>query len=321
MSNQSGITANESLLSEVALLIDNASTGEAVVAEISPDNTAVQLKSVLSSLEELREFVIAESKPFYIFIHGGSGIVFVSYVPERSPVRAKMLYASTKNTVLRQIGSNHISKQLLFSSPEELTPSSWTSDFSRETAPLTDAEQISASISQQQQFETTRGGQPLVSQTGGTSHTLSFKISSDEPIPKLLTRYNLVIFAIDLVKEEVEVLQTSNVAKSSDIPTLLKAGHPTYNIYKNHGKFHFIYSCPSGSKVKERMLYASNKSGFIKHLSEVDQLAITSVSEIGNSDELELSQLDQTESTVQDVTKPVPGQLKFSRPKRPGRRA
>ncbi|SCU97220.1 LAFA_0G10396g1_1 [Lachancea sp. 'fantastica'] len=320
MSNQSGITANEALLSQIGSLVNDSSSGAVVVAEISADNTTVDLHSVLSNLEELPEYASRNNYPQYFFIRQGSGIVFVSYVPESSPVRSKMLYASTKNTVLRQIGSNHVSQQLLLSLPEELVAKTWE-NASREDAPLTASEQISDSISRQQRMEHARGGQQLVSQTGGTSHTLSFKISSEEPISTLLEKNNLIIFRIDLTKEQVEVLETKQVSQPSEIVFLLKSDHPTYNLYTHQGKTYFIYSCPSGSKVKERMLYASNKTGFIKHLSEVDSLILESVSEIGDASELDLSKLGYAGSTVQDTTNAAPGQLKFNRPKRPGRRA
>ncbi|SCU89897.1 LAME_0E06062g1_1 [Lachancea meyersii CBS 8951] len=321
MSNQSGITANEALLSQIGSLINDTSSGAVVVAEISLDNTTVGLHSVLPSLEKLRDFASQNVEPLYFFIREGSGIIFVSYVPETSPVRAKMLYASTKNTVLRQVGSNHVSQQLLLSLPEELTSETWSSLGSGENAPLTEAEQISSSISEQQQLEHARGGHQLVSQTGGTSHTLSFKISSGQPIPDLLEKYNLLIFSINLAKEQVEVLETTQISETSQIISFLRSDHPTYNLYNSQGKLHFIYSCPSGSKVKERMLYASNKSGFITHLADVDKLTLDSVSEIGDASELELSKLDHPTAKVLDTSKPAPGQLKFSRPKRPGRRA
>ncbi|SCU82161.1 LADA_0C03422g1_1 [Lachancea dasiensis] len=321
MSSQSGITADVALLDKVGSLLENSSVGAVVIAEISSDYTTVQLHSTLSNLQELQKFTSNNAGPFYLFIRDESGIVFVSYVPEHSAVRAKMLYASTKNTVLRQLGSNHISKQILLSSPAELVPTSWSSDtFSDNNAPLTEAEQISATISRQQ--ESARGGRQLVSQTGGTSHTLSFKIASGDPISKLLEIYNLVVFSINLAEEQVEVMDKIDVSATSEVPKVLKVGHPTYNVYKTEeNKVHFIYSCPSGSKVKERMLYASNKSGFIKHLSEVDGLVMQSISEIGDPDELELSRLiDQPTPAAQDTASGAPDRLKFDRPRRPGRR-
>lgn len=321
MSNQSGITADESLLGSFGSLANNESPSDVVVAEISSDNTTVKLCTTLSNAAELEIFAKREERPLYVFIRDSGRIVFISYVPESAPVRSKMLYASTKNTVLRQVGSNHISKQLLASLPEELSPGFWSSDASDEPAPLTEAEQISARISSEQRIESARGGRQLVSQTGGTSHTLSFKIASGEPIPSLLEQHNFVSFKINLEKEQVEVLSTAQLPGAREVPRSLSQNHPTYNIYKNNGKLHFIYSCPSGSRVKERMLYASNKSGFVKHLKEVDHLTMETVLEIGDSDELEISMLEKSSPATSEHGNPAPGQLKFNRPKRPGRRS
>ena len=41
-------------------------------------------------------------------------------MPDSSPVRGKMLYASTKNTLIRQIGSNSIGKQAHLTDAEQL---------------------------------------------------------------------------------------------------------------------------------------------------------------------------------------------------------
>ena len=43
--------------------------------------------------------------------------VFVSYIPDTTPVREKMLYASTRNALLRGLGTDHFS-QILFSNDE-----------------------------------------------------------------------------------------------------------------------------------------------------------------------------------------------------------
>lgn len=66
------------------------------------------------------------------------------------------------------------------------------------------------------------------------------------------------------------------------------------------------------------MLYASNKTGFIKHLREEDGLDIFKVLEIGDPDELELSELDQ--GLDESSNRPATSQMKFGKPRGPGRR-
>lgn len=323
MSNQSGITASQDLLDLLASTVSDAASGPldpVVAAEISPDNTAVVLHKTFPDHTQLQSYVKSLYSPLYIFVKSGPQLHFIAYVPEDAPVRSKMLYASTKNTLLRQVGSNHIAQNLLLSVPEELAPESWETDDNDAGAVLTESERVNLKIAHQQQRDVVRGGRQLVSQTGGTSQTLSFKISSSQPIPELLQTHNVVSFVIDLQKEQVEVQDTAQISQKSELPVLINTEHPSYTIYASNGNYYFIYSCPSGSKVKERMLYASNKSGFVKHLLEHDHLTMQKIFEIGDPEELELAEIEPAPAVAESAN-PSAGQLKFNRPKRPGRRS
>ena len=75
---------------------------------------------------------------------------------------------------------------------------------------------------------------------------------------------------IDVSKESVELVGTS----STDVGSLAQAisdSEPRYSFFRysqeNEGQaaspILFIYTCPSGSKIKERMMYASSRAGII----------------------------------------------------------
>ena len=112
MSNQSGITADQDLLNKISATLNDASLDPVVVAQISNDTTIEFVKS-LPSTQDLHEHVSSDNKPQYIFVRDGNQLHFIAYVPDNSQIRLKMLYASTKGTLLRQVGSNHIAKNLL----------------------------------------------------------------------------------------------------------------------------------------------------------------------------------------------------------------
>lgn len=316
MSNQSGIIADQDLLNKISVTLNDASLDPVVVAQISNDTTIEFVKS-LPSTQDLHEHVSSDNKPQYIFVRDGNQLHFIAYVPDNSQIRLKMLYASTKGTLLRQVGSNHIAKNLLLTTPDEVIEKNWNYEEDSGTA-MTESELVNLKISDQQNKEAVRGGHKLVSQTGSSPQTLSLKIASGEPVPQLLKQDNVVSFKVNLEKEQVELLNASNISDLNQLPGTISTNHPSYTIYRGKDNYYFIYSCPSGSKVKERMLYASNKTGFINHLREEDGLDIFKVLEIGDPDELELSELDQ--GLDESLNRPATSQMKFSKPRGPGRR-
>lgn len=207
MSNQSGITADQDLLNKISATLNDASLDPVVVAQISNDTTIEFVKS-LPSTQDLHEHVSSDNKPQYIFVRDGNQLHFIAYVPDNSQIRLKMLYASTKGTLLRQVGSNHIAKNLLLTTPDEVIEKNWNYEEDSGTA-MSESELVNLKISDQQNKEAVRGGYKLVSQTGSSPQTLSFKIASGEPVPQLLKQDNVVSFKVNLEKEQVELLKAS----------------------------------------------------------------------------------------------------------------
>lgn len=330
MSNQSGITATEELLNCL-----NCAPNEGIIvitAEISADTTEVQLKDQFTSTQELKNSLGPD--PCYIFVKDNSvrpteKYVFISYIPESSSVRSRMLYASTKNTLVRQVGSNSVGRQPLCTSPDDVVEILETADHgeNHDSSLLTESEKVENDIAEEQKrikaATTYLQRHQLVSQTGGSPTTLSFNVLSDgSSIKGLLDEQNLVSFQIKLPEEQIEISKKS-VCNSADKVQLINDS-PSYTLFRNGELYYFIYSCPSGSKVKERMIYASNKSGFIKYLQENEGINFTKVLEIGDPDELEISWIsNSTESEMrrqEEMAAHGVSSQKFSRPRGPQRR-
>lgn len=328
MSNQSGISANEELLNLLRAAPSEAGDSfVAVVANISPDSTVVEFTEKCSSLEALLK-ALSES-PAYVFVHNGAknpnGHDFFSYVPDLAPVRAKMLYASTKNTLLRQVRSNSVTEQPMVSEAQEIA------DFVNgvygkvtEASLLTESEKIGREINEEQRNMRATQSHKLVSQSNGTPSALSFSVNSgsSESLKSLLASNNLITFVINMNNEQVEIANQKNIGSASDIT--LQPEHPSYTVYRNGDLYYFIYSCPSGSKVKERMLYASNKQGFVNYFSEQEGITFTRIIEIGDAEELDISLISSANETEhqqhEEAARQTDGGRKFNRPKGPARR-
>ncbi|CAB4251905.1 similar to Saccharomyces cerevisiae YGR080W TWF1 Twinfilin [Maudiozyma barnettii] len=324
MSNQSGICANEELLNVIRSTPNNGLL--IIAAKISSDSTAVEFKEKFDTTNDLLESL--DSDPSYILIKDSKKnpevYDFISFVPDPAPVRAKMIYASTKNTLLRQIGSNVINSQMMFSEPQEITDfvNSSTTTSSQSTL-LSESEKIGIQINEEQRNMRALQGHQLVSQNNGTPNSLTFEVNSSAgSIKSLLESNNVITFKINMDNEKVEVTSQTNITSSDAIS--LTSEHPSYTIFKNGELYYFIYSCPSGSKVKERMLYASNKQGFINHLKDNEGISFTKILEIGDADELEKSLMSSsTEAELkqkEESSKSDNNTQRFNRPKGPTRR-
>jgi len=69
--------------------------------------------------------------------------VAATYVPDAAPVRQKMLFASTRLTLVRELGSEHFRETIFATTPGELTASGFAKHdaHSKIDAPLTEEEQ------------------------------------------------------------------------------------------------------------------------------------------------------------------------------------
>ena len=75
---------------------------------------------------------------------------------------------------------------------------------------------------------------------------------------------------INVQTETIELASTSTASPSS-LSSAISESEPRYTFFKyshnlsgsSESPVVFIYTCPSGSKIKERMVYASTKQGFV----------------------------------------------------------
>ncbi|EDO17246.1 hypothetical protein Kpol_538p6 [Vanderwaltozyma polyspora DSM 70294] len=325
MSNQSGIVAEQQLVDNLR----NAEVGSKgiviITGEISDDFTSVLYKAKYNSIEELKSNLGKE--PLYVFIKDSSSSApdqynFISFVPDDSHVRYKMLYASTKNTLVRQIGTNDINKQVLFTVPEEFDDNLNDSEEIKSTL-LSESER--SNIEVEEQHRSMRLSQfaknhKLVSQTDGVPASLAFDVvTGGSSISDSLNTNNVIQFTIDGQNENVQIINKETISRPEDLKIIQE--HPSYTIFKNGDMLYFIYSCPSGSKVKERMLYASNKTGFINHLKDSESINFANVLEIGDPEELEISLISSKNEEEADAKVDSGSSAqRFSKPKGPMRR-
>ncbi|RCK54322.1 Twinfilin-1 [Candida viswanathii] len=349
MSTQSGITVSQELNESFRSLTPTS----ALIIKISPDSTELIPDKTITSNTSASLFTDLNSHissqfpdPAYIVISSDeqdNTKSFISFIPDVAKLRSKMLYASTRNTIINSLGSG-IGPKVAFSELEELTWDSFqksiASDDNADTGLLTEDEKILQGINNLSSFGN-HGFKKKLASMGGEEDLAKNQDILYKFDPELTAAFDgvssadadkLIVFNIDLAAELVKLQTVESGVGVSQLVGVLDGANgvksPQYSVYAYRpGSLAFIYSCPSGSAVKDRMVYAAFKNSLINHLkgklAGVD-VAIDKNLEVGDLDELELSELqpeqqEEAESVDSSSSSSKTG-LKFNKPKGPRRR-
>ncbi|OCK89146.1 actin monomer binding protein-like protein [Cenococcum geophilum 1.58] len=245
----------------------------------------------------------------------------ITYVPNAAPVRQKMLFASTRLTLTRELGSENFGETLFATEAEELTEAGWRRHEAHGEAanPLTQEEQDLEDIREAEALES-RGtaGKGLVGGGGGGRIAMQAEEGVREAIAGLSVagEGNLVQLKIDVANETLQLASVSS-ATPATLSTSISSTEPRFSFYKHttsDAPIIFISTCPSTSKIKERMLYAASRSIVIQLAQGEAGITISKRIEATNPDEV-------TAQTIADEFKQqTEAKTGFARPKRPGKR-
>ena len=201
-----------------------------------------------------------------------------------------MLFASTRLTLVRELGTERFRDTLFVTTKEELTAEGWQKHdkHGELKAPLTDEEQTLQGVKEAE----AEAGRGTSSRSSHVSSGLSFPIS-ERALSALRTlteggdnlvqlvwcitannwRYSnqlMLVQMIDVGREAIELVGTSRT-ELEDLSSHISDSDPRYSFFRyshehegqEQSPIIFIYTCPSGSKIKERMIYASSRAGII----------------------------------------------------------
>lgn len=385
MSTQSGITIS----SQLNDAYKNLSPNSALIIKISSDSTELIPDQIITGsdssttntttttkditiLEPIFEKLINQISqefphPSYIIISYNSDQYFISFIPDVAPIKQKMLYASTKNSLITSLGGNKLLKKFAWTELDELTldyfiksiggDSKSSTNKDDETSLLTEDEITLQKLNNLSLYTTNHHGfkKKLPSMTddsstttgtssggGNTNQDILYKFTPEltEQLQSIIenssiesnnnnnkNNKSLLSFNIDTTKElltlksidtQIEIDQLIDTLNVSSSSTQIS---PQYILYNYQiGKLAFIYSCPSGSSVKDRMIYASFKNSLINHLNQLiknttqnnsndgddvdDDVGIVTIDkniEVGDLDEIELSQLQESQELIHNT--------------------
>ncbi|GAA5988343.1 hypothetical protein JCM10908_002174 [Rhodotorula pacifica] len=283
---------------------------------IPTDDTSAASDQVLKGDFSLFEQsgVVEDKVPAYFAFRltppPASTFAFLAWVPDHAPVRPKMLYASSTNTLVRALGDSRFPVRISAAEKNDLTYESYLSTITHDSAaaPLTAREAEMAEIraaeaSTVDDADSTaaRAGRSIIfghvddveesqktAPEDGSRREIKGALPwTDEVADKVrelgqeTSIGSCAVLEIDVPKETVVL--------ASEQPGTLTAppSSPCYLLYRHAAGLVVIYSCPAASPVKSRLLYSSAVLVFCKRavpewtgLSVIKKLETSDPSEI-----------------------------------------
>ncbi|CAN8097139.1 unnamed protein product [Discula destructiva] len=333
---QSGISASQELTAQFNELLSTDAFGllatienEALVPVklLTPSSPA----SFAENISSLLVPVLTDTDPLYILLKRYDTVpklIAVSYVPDTAKVRQKMLFASTRLTLVRELGREHFRETIFATAKDELTPDGFARHDKHEQleAPLTEGERSLQGVKQAEAEEGSRGTGTREIPMG---QTMSMPVHEDalESLKALASEggKNLVMLKINPDTEKVELVPDSSSPSSiPDLVQIISTTEPRFTFFRfahehdgsQSSPLLFIYTCPvtGGRKaIKDRMLYPLMKRAVLEIASGECGLNIEKKFEVEEPNEI------TEDSVLADLHPKVEVKKAFSRPKRPGR--
>ncbi|TGZ85499.1 actin depolymerizing protein [Ascodesmis nigricans] len=330
---QSGISASKELHTEFQRFLDDSATRGLLVEiqkeSLVPSATIPAQGSFDDDVAQL-DVILAVDKPAYILLRrfddasNPAPYIAVTYVPDHANVRQKMLFASTRTTLTRELGSEKFGESIFATEKSELTAEGFRKHDAHmaKPAPLTEEEESLQTV-RLAELEASQG-------TAGRKNHVSSGVAfplSQEAIDALkgLTLSNgfisLVQLALNPVKETIELANATS-SNVGDFTKVIPNDTPRYSFFVFKHTFAgveqspivFIYTCPPESKIKERMLYASCRANVVTTAERECGLKIEKKLEAAMPTEIGEDHLMEEFHPQKEEKK------SFARPKRPGRR-
>eukprot|EP00942_MAST-04A_sp_MAST-4A-sp1_P005027 g5027.t1 len=269
---------------------------------------------------------IADGKPrYYCFNEDGNGgeFILIAFVPEDSPVRQKMLYASCHKDVVNQLGKDKFKSEWYCNEAKEMIWAGINEQINHDetAAPLTEAEMFKkAELKSQATAEASTGvmtGLPFQPTSSLLEALNNFK-SND---------INFIEMNVGK-KEELDLVNSEALSNDFDINSKINSEAGAFYIVRyplDGGKTlidtaasnaFFVFCCPDSVGVKDRMVLATVKSTAIQICQGVGvQFAKTMET---TSPEDVISDIMAEVKTMTE-SRSLQNKVAFSKPKRPGR--
>lgn len=344
MSASSGIAVSEDLTATFAAALESQGVRFLKIAirneTLVVDHSVPPSGTIDEDLHQLQN-ILEDDVPAYILArldNNPAEWLAISYVPDAAKVRDKMLYASSRSNLTRQLGATHFADNLFANSKEDITPDAYKKhkQYNASPAPMNAREQEMAEIKAAERAAVGVSYDRLKTPHGqSSSYVWSEEVKDAISALPTHSGSHLVIITIQVDTQGESLSLTKDIDCTVDeVRTLIPASVPAFAFfYWNEGPrkdIVFIYSCPSSSSVKYRMVYSTGALAVHRDAKAIlggsASFLVDRKIETSNPEELDetfiadrLGHQDQSAPGF-GTTTPQPENLLRSRPKAPGRK-
>ena len=298
-------------------------TIRAIIVKID-NESFVPVADTRSSVSVKRDFEaltgLAQPPCYILFrLSGKDSWLLVSYVPDTASVNDRMLYASSKATLSRLLGSHYFTNEMQVSSAADLDFSNYEASVVPSTSPKPYSaheiahQEILREEERERDFRAglrTQPGSPGPKKGSGIGgyHTVTIPLS---PAAKAaLSSSSFVELAITEDATLVNVVSQSHVSDLAGAKAHIHPSEPRFYLLKTAGKNVFIYHCPDASPAKYRMVYSTAKPSIKSQIEATPGLSNLKTLEIRGVEDLTSDALTVSHSASYGYTRPstpIPG--------------
>ncbi|KIW16147.1 hypothetical protein PV08_06198 [Exophiala spinifera] len=278
-------------------------------------SSSATFSSSLSSLDSL----LTPTTPLFLLLRrapSSPSLVAVTYIPSRAAVRQKTLFASTRATLVRELGGEKFDETVFLTEREEiLDPAQWgeraappasassadggggggggdvglLSTEERELQAVKRAEEEERHGTRGRDLMGEGGSGGVIGSRGGRDMFMNITDDARDALRAAADGAEgyTVQLGIEVATETITLIARHDaVGVPAQVVALIPTDRPSYTFYSVPGGAVFIYVCPGVSKVKERMVYASSRRGLL-HIAEGNGVKVLKRLEAGDPDELD----------------------------------
>ena len=319
----SGIRPSDELLSAFSAARD----GNVRFLKVQIDGSAMVVKHTKSLDENANEQsdfaavdgVLEDNEPCYILFKMDSntkeGWLLANWVPENTQVRKKMLYASSRETLKKELGAASITAEIIATERDEISYESYQS-----AVVVNEAERLSLMSDTERALKQTANTHVDTGIPAKASyvHGVKFPIADDarDAIAGLSSDSTLSFIQLAVVKDPKEQIvldkkATVEAGFAAYKNAVFDTTEPRFSFYsapgEGEGLVVFCLYCPEECPVKQKMLYSTAKSALTEVALELGvniaiKLEVREPSDLAESDLVPSAAA--AEATPQLPTKP-----------------
>ncbi|KAJ1643205.1 Twinfilin-1 [Coemansia asiatica] len=279
MAHQSGIRVSENLS---AVFKDALASEDVRAIRVNIADEALEATATHPAQSDFEQDfgrvgdLLQDAEPSYVLVRldsdnssgqdTGAKWLLCTYVPDSAAVRAKMLYASTKASLTKSLGESFFVDEIFGTTKNEFSLDGYRQHrrHVESSAPLTERELEMQRI---KDLESTAAEVPTMDSR--RSHVAENKLNMADEVTEALSEYaagsvNFAMLAFDFSNESFVLDRKGSLQSHGELAQAVPSDEPRFVLYWYDSMTSvFVYSCPTDSNIRHRMVYSASKYGFL----------------------------------------------------------